>query len=78
VFCARRVHEGKPERETIERYHKKVTNWIKGDLVFIIGSAAIYFLYPRIGVAYSIAFGSIFTAFTIILLLMDVELWTLS
>jgi len=76
VSYARRVHEEKHGQGTIQRYGEKVTNWIKADFVFVIGSSAIYFLHRLVGDRYSIAFGSVFAVFTIVLLLMDVEFWT--
>jgi hypothetical protein len=76
VSYARRAHKEEREPDTIQRYGDKVSNWIKADLVFAIGSAAMYFWYRRFGGRPPFAFGSVFAAFTVFLLLTDVELWT--
>jgi hypothetical protein len=76
VLYARRVHHEERERNTIRRYGMKVTIWIDVDILFIIGSAAIYFSYPALHVRYPFALGGVFAVFAVLLLLMDVELLT--
>lgn len=77
VSYARRGHEEERERDTIQRYGKKVSNWIKEDVIFVIGATAFYFVQPWLTDRTSVAFGSVFAVCTLFLLLMDVELWTI-
>jgi hypothetical protein len=57
---------------TIEKYGRRINGWIKKDLIFLSASGLMYFSIARNVIQNSIGFSSIFTLFTVCLLLMDV------
>jgi hypothetical protein len=57
---------------TIEKYGRRINGWIKKDLIFLSASGLMYFSVARNVIQNSIGFSSIFTLFTVCLLLMDV------
>ncbi len=54
-----------------------MSNWIKQDVIFVFGATALYFVFPRLTGRTAYAFGFLFAVCTLLLLLMDVELWTI-
>jgi formate-dependent nitrite reductase membrane component NrfD len=86
VFFARRIREEENQRDTIHRYNEKVTNWIKGDVVFSIASLAMYYSYrmffvhassaDKYNLPHTFALAGAFAALSVLLLLWDVELLT--
>lgn len=75
ISRARRRQQEVRDQAIIERYGKKVTRWLKQDLIFVLTAAATYLLYSTIGVRSSVASGIIFIGSAILLLLLDVGLF---
>jgi hypothetical protein len=70
IFIARSTR-GR-EQLTIGKYSRRVNGWIKKDLIFLSASGLMYLSLARNVIQNSIGFSSIFTLFTVCLLLMDV------
>jgi hypothetical protein len=60
------------QRDAIEKYRRRIGSWIRADFVFVTASGAMYLLRTSKKLCDSMALGSVFLAFTICLLLMDV------